>query len=75
MASTVCLVCLISTVNGRSKKSLKCGITSGHTTKLEQSISLDIYGLNAVEKLWALLTAETTLGIYLPQFGSPAWCL
>ncbi len=46
-----------------AKKSLKCGAKSGHTTKLEQSISLDIYGLNAVEKLWALLTAETTLGI------------
>jgi hypothetical protein len=35
-----------STVSGCSKKrkkSLKCGASSGHTTKLEQSISLDIF--------------------------------
>ncbi len=38
MAHTACLVCLISTVSGRSKKSLKCGISSGHITNLKQSI-------------------------------------
>ncbi len=43
MTRTACLVCLVSTVSGRSKKSLKCVAGSGHTTKLEQSISLDIY--------------------------------
>jgi len=45
MAHTACLVCLISTVSGRSQKRLKCGAGSGHTTKLEQArFSLDIYG-------------------------------
>jgi hypothetical protein len=29
----------------KAKKSLKCGASSGHTTKLEQPISLDIYGV------------------------------
>jgi hypothetical protein len=28
------------------KKSQKCGTSSGHTTKLEQSNSLDIYGFS-----------------------------
>jgi hypothetical protein len=27
----------------KDKKKLKCGANSGHTTKLEQTISLDIY--------------------------------
>jgi hypothetical protein len=45
MACTAWLVCLISTVSGRSKKKKKCGASSGHKTKLEQSISFDIYGL------------------------------
>jgi hypothetical protein len=53
MAHTTCLVCLISTVSGSSKKERKkeaknaigrCGTRSGYTTKLEQFISLDIYG-------------------------------
>jgi hypothetical protein len=45
MAHSACLVCLISTVSGRSKKGPKWGANSGHTTKLEQSrFSLDIYG-------------------------------
>jgi hypothetical protein len=42
MARTACLVCIISTVNGCSKKGGKClrrcGPSSGHTTKLKQSI-------------------------------------
>jgi hypothetical protein len=38
MARTACLVCFISTVNGRSKKQQgkclgRCGASSGHTTK------------------------------------------
>jgi len=49
MARTACLVCFISTVNGRSKKKEKKPImscaSSGHITKLKQSIfaPLDIY--------------------------------
>jgi hypothetical protein len=40
-----CPVCHISTVSSHSKKEAKkCSASSGHTTKLEQSISLDIYG-------------------------------
>ncbi len=41
MACTACLVCFISTVNGCRKKGKclgRCGASSGHTTKLEQSI-------------------------------------
>ncbi len=42
MARTACLVCFISTVNGRSKKEEKKAImscaSSGHITKLKQSI-------------------------------------
>ncbi len=48
MAHTASLVCLISTVSAvakRKKKSKKCGASGGHTTKLEQSISLDVYEL------------------------------
>jgi hypothetical protein len=49
MAHTACLVCFISTVNGRSKKKKKqpwkTGASSGHITNLEQSIlTFDIYG-------------------------------
>ncbi len=45
MARTACLVCFISTVNGRSKKKkeknpIMSGASSGHTTKLKQSILL-----------------------------------
>ncbi len=39
MAHNTCLVCLISTVNGRSKKKLGLGgASSGHITNLKQSI-------------------------------------
>jgi hypothetical protein len=52
MTRTACLVCLISTVSGcskkREKKNQKCSASSMHTTKLEQSISLDIYGHKTV---------------------------
>jgi hypothetical protein len=50
MACTNCLVCLISTVNGYSKKKkekkpIKTGASSGHITNLKQSIleTFDIY--------------------------------
>ncbi len=49
MAHTACLVCFISTVNGRSKKikkkPWKMGSSSGHITNLKQSIleTFDIY--------------------------------
>jgi hypothetical protein len=51
MAHTACLVCLISTFSGRSKKKEKkaknCGTRSGHITNLKQSIfSFNIYGCN-----------------------------
>ncbi len=44
-ACTPCLVCFIGTVNGRSKKKkekkpIMSGASSGHTTKLKQSILL-----------------------------------
>ncbi len=46
MAHTAYLVCLISTVSGRSKKTEKCSASIKHITNLEQSIfSIDIYGL------------------------------
>ncbi len=43
MARTACLVCLISTVSGHSKKmkrkkAWRCGASSRHITKLKQSI-------------------------------------
>jgi hypothetical protein len=40
MTHTACLVCFISTVNGRSKKKKpwKMGASSRHTTNLKQSI-------------------------------------
>jgi hypothetical protein len=44
MASTACLICKISTISGCSKIK-KYSSSKGHTTKLEQSISLDIYEL------------------------------
>ncbi len=55
MACTACLVCFISTVNGRSNKKRKekkklapgkAGASSGHITNLKQSIleTFDIYG-------------------------------
>jgi hypothetical protein len=44
MACTACLVCLVSTEVAAAKKtSQNCGVCSKHTTKLEQSISLDIH--------------------------------
>ncbi len=56
MARTACLVCFISTVNGRSKKEKKkkkklslgrTGTSRGHKTNLKQSIleTFDIYEL------------------------------
>ncbi len=50
MARTACLVCVISTVNGWSKKNEtkpKIGASSGHITNLKQSIleTFDIYGM------------------------------
>jgi hypothetical protein len=44
MACTAWLVCFISTVSGRSKKMKKCGASSTHKTKLEQSIFLIFMG-------------------------------
>jgi len=48
-AHTACLVCFISTFNGRSKKkkSIKTGTSSGQITNLKQSIleTFDIYDL------------------------------
>ncbi len=47
MAHPACLVCLISTVSGCSKKKKKCGASSGHITDLKQSIfAFDIYDYN-----------------------------
>ncbi len=47
MACTACLVCFISTVNGRSikKKPIKTSTSSRHITNLKQSIleTFDIY--------------------------------
>ncbi len=49
MACTTCLVCFISTNNGRSKKEevkkpIKTGARSGHITNHKQSGTFDIYG-------------------------------
>jgi hypothetical protein len=45
MVHTACLVCLISTVGGHSKKAKNVALVARkQTTKLEQSLSLDIYG-------------------------------
>jgi hypothetical protein len=54
MARTVCLVCFISSVNGHCNKKKeeaypwKAGGSSGHITKLKQSIleTFDIYGMS-----------------------------
>jgi len=57
MARTACLVCFISTVNGRSNKKMKrkeeaypweAGASSGHITNLKQSIleTFNIYDTN-----------------------------
>jgi hypothetical protein len=42
MARTACLVCLVSTVSGRSKKAKNVALVAG----TQQFISLDIYDLN-----------------------------
>ncbi len=57
MALTACLVCFISTVNGRSKKEekkpFKTGTRCGLIANLKQSIleTFDIYGLYTINKL------------------------
>ncbi len=38
MTRTACLFCFISTVNDRNKKTITSGASSGHITKLKQSI-------------------------------------
>jgi hypothetical protein len=51
MAHTACLVCFISTVNGRSKKKekrQKCGAYSVNITNLKQSIFFDVCGWTEV---------------------------
>jgi hypothetical protein len=56
MACTLCFVCFISTVNGRSKnnkkKPWKMGASSGHITNLKQSIleAFDIYATHPFNK-------------------------
>jgi hypothetical protein len=50
MAHTACLVCLISTVNGRSKKSkkrslLRVALVVGTQQNLSSLYYLDVYGL------------------------------
>ncbi len=55
MAHTACLVCLISTVNGCSKKKPgKTSASSWHITNLEQSIleTFDIFDENKVKDHW-----------------------
>ncbi len=51
MAHTACIVCFISTVNGRSKKkenALKdVALVAGTQQNLSNLYSLDIYGLHA----------------------------
>jgi hypothetical protein len=73
MARTACLVCFVSTLNGRSNKKKKrkveaypwkTGPSSGHITNLKQSIleTFDIYGNNSkdcfVEKMQLLFTKK-----------------
>jgi hypothetical protein len=72
MARTVCPVYLVCSVSGRSKKSKKCGACSGHTTKLEQSISLDIYDAMPQPLLaLASLGSATQIGLVLFCAASP----
>jgi hypothetical protein len=66
MAHTACLVCLVSAVNGCSKKSLgRAGASSVHITNLKQSIfSFDIYGTNLLmepSQLHSLLNIQVRL--------------
>ncbi len=65
MVHATCLVCFISTFNGRSKKKgKKCGASSRHITNLKQSIfSFDIYG-------WLLLTTKVQSAIALTLTSS-----
>jgi hypothetical protein len=71
MAHTACLVCFISTVNGRSKKikkkPWKTGASSGHITNLKQSIleTFDIYVQYLYHELHSLLYIQQCLGYML----------
>jgi hypothetical protein len=57
MARTACLLCLISTeVAAATKEAKRCSAGSRHTTKLEQSISLDIYDAFKPKSKWSLRT-------------------
>jgi hypothetical protein len=58
MACTVCLVCFISSVNAHCNKKKeeaypwKAGASSGHITKLKQSI-METFDIYALYKHWA----------------------
>jgi hypothetical protein len=74
---TTCLVCFISTVNGRSqkKKPIKTGPSSGHITNLKQSIleTFDIYAPLAMflrQKCQLLQHPTVTLVLALATLGS-----
>jgi hypothetical protein len=64
--ATACLVCLVLLLVAAAKKKKKCCASSGHTTKLEQSISLDIYGSILYYNIKLITTAITFL-IYWSQ--------
>ncbi len=55
MACTACLICLISTVRGRSKKSQNCGANSMHIIKHKQSmhkVSMELTKASAIYLLY-----------------------
>jgi len=68
MAHTACLVCLISTVSGRSKKSQNCGASSGHITKLKQSI-YKIYMAGIDKTAHEHLTNIILPGVFYPNIS------
>jgi hypothetical protein len=64
MLHTTCLVCFISTLNGRSKnKPIKTGASSGHIINLKRSIleTFDIYDPTPSRKQFSHLNAVKSI--------------
>jgi hypothetical protein len=77
MARTACLVCFISTVNGRSKKEKKkkpwkTGASSRYTTNLKQSIleTFHIYGLACLPCFVSLVLLVAAAKILAVKVGT-----
>jgi hypothetical protein len=73
MVRTACLVCFISTVNGAAKKQEKkpitSGTSSGHITKLKQSLLLRCLWLGLFRTMQSLLLLLPTLIFFYFETG------